>query len=136
MSSMSENAAKIKPFFSPPLHETDVADTLRTTGAEDRALQGCNLSADSGAKTRLGLGETLSPSGETLFNWDWQECDKSQRSGDGVPRNLPPVLVIRFVRSAHFHRFCSFVRSMSPPSTSARAYSAARVSQSLVSLDG
>jgi len=55
------------------------------------------LSADSGAKTRLVLGETLSPSGETLFNWDWQECDKSQGSGDGVPRNLPPVLVIRFV---------------------------------------
>ena len=27
------------------------------TGAEDKALQGCNLSADSGAKTRKG-GET------------------------------------------------------------------------------
>jgi hypothetical protein len=55
MSNMSESAAKNKPFFSPPLNETAVADTLRTTGAEDRALQGCNLSADSGAKTKWGL---------------------------------------------------------------------------------
>jgi hypothetical protein len=31
--------------------------TLQADGAEDRALPGGNLSADSGAKTRLGFGE-------------------------------------------------------------------------------
>ena len=66
---MSESAAKIKPFFSPPLHETAVANTLRTTGAEDRALQGCNLSADSGAKTRLEL--TAKRGSSNLMDWDW-----------------------------------------------------------------
>jgi len=64
MSTMSESAAIVKLFFAPPLPKTALADTLQASGAEDRALQGCNLSADSGAKTRLGLGETLNPSGE------------------------------------------------------------------------
>jgi hypothetical protein len=40
-----------------------VADTLRAAGAEDKAMLGSNLSADSRAKTRLGFSETLSPSG-------------------------------------------------------------------------
>jgi hypothetical protein len=34
------------------------------TGAEDKPLLGSKLSADSGAKTRLGPAETLSPSNE------------------------------------------------------------------------
>jgi hypothetical protein len=46
------------------LLHTAIADTLQATGAEDKPLRGRKLSADSGAKTRLGFGETLSPSGE------------------------------------------------------------------------
>jgi hypothetical protein len=34
-----------------------VADTLQAAGAEDKPLLGSKLSADSGAKTKLGLGE-------------------------------------------------------------------------------
>jgi hypothetical protein len=61
---MSESAAKIKLFFVPLLLHSAKADTLQATGAEDKPLRGRKLSADSGAKTRLGFGETLSPSGE------------------------------------------------------------------------
>jgi hypothetical protein len=39
-----------------------MADTLRAAGAEDKSLLGSKLSTDSGAKTRLGFGEELSPS--------------------------------------------------------------------------
>jgi hypothetical protein len=46
------------------LHNTAIEETLRATEAEGRALMGSNLSADFGAKTRLGFGEELSPSGE------------------------------------------------------------------------
>jgi hypothetical protein len=67
------------------LLKASVPDTLRAAGAEGRALLGSNPSADSGAKTRLGLGETLSPSGN-FIHWDWHQSDKSQGSGDGVPR--------------------------------------------------
>ena len=35
-----------------------IVNTLQTAGAEDKALRGRNLSADSGAKTRLGLGQS------------------------------------------------------------------------------
>ena len=52
-------------FFVPLLLHTAKADTLQATGAEDKPLLGSKLSADSGAKTRLGFGEPLSPSGET-----------------------------------------------------------------------
>jgi hypothetical protein len=51
---MSESAANVKLFFRGPLHESLRANTLRVTEAEDRALPGGNLSADFGAKTRLG----------------------------------------------------------------------------------
>jgi hypothetical protein len=40
------------------------ADALRATEAEDKPLLGSKLSADFGAKTRLGFGKSLSPSGE------------------------------------------------------------------------
>ena len=62
--SMSESATTVNLFFLSSLAETAVSDTLPATGAEDRALLGSNPSADSGAKTKLGFGETLSPSGE------------------------------------------------------------------------
>jgi hypothetical protein len=51
---MSESAAIIKLFFVPRLLKTIAADTLQATGAEDKPLLGSKLSADSGAKTRLG----------------------------------------------------------------------------------
>jgi hypothetical protein len=54
---MSESAAIIKLFFGSRLRKTTPANTLQVTGAEDKALLGSNLSADSGAKTRLGFGE-------------------------------------------------------------------------------
>jgi hypothetical protein len=54
---MSESAAIVKSFFVPRLLKSSIADTLQTTGAEDKPLLGSKLSADSGAKTRLGFGE-------------------------------------------------------------------------------
>jgi hypothetical protein len=65
MRHMSESAAEVNQFFLPLLLTITILDTLRVAGAEDRAPQGCDPSADSGAKTRLGFGETLSPSGQT-----------------------------------------------------------------------
>jgi hypothetical protein len=41
-------------FFVPWLLKTAIANTLQATGAEDKPLLGSKLSADSGAKTRLG----------------------------------------------------------------------------------
>jgi len=82
---MSESAALVKPFFQSPLRKPAFPGTLQTDGAEDKALPGGNLSADSVAKTRLGSGVELGPSNKIL-NWDWHQSDKSQGSGDGVPR--------------------------------------------------
>ena len=53
--SMSESAAKFKLFVLPPLHQLAHVDTLQAAGAEDKPLLGSKLSADSGAKTRLGF---------------------------------------------------------------------------------
>jgi hypothetical protein len=65
MRHMSERAAEVNQFFLLLLLTITILDTLRVAGAEDRAPQGSDPSADSGAKTRLGFGETLSPSGQT-----------------------------------------------------------------------
>ena len=51
---MSESAAIIKHFFVPSCATLLVPNTLQADGAEDKALLGSNLSADSGAKTKLG----------------------------------------------------------------------------------
>jgi len=51
------------------LHKIALADTLLAAGAEDKHLLGNKLSADSEAKTRLGFGEKLSPSGK-IGSWD------------------------------------------------------------------
>jgi len=48
---MSESAAIVKRFFFHWLRKIALADTLQTDGAEDKALLGSNLSADSGAKS-------------------------------------------------------------------------------------
>jgi hypothetical protein len=67
------------------LHRLALVDTLQTPGAEDKPLLGSTLSADSGAKTRLGFRVELGPSIEFIY-WDWRQRDKSQGSGDSVPR--------------------------------------------------
>ena len=59
---MSESAAIIKSFFVLFCATLLAPHTLQADGAEDKALPGGNLSADSGAKTRLGPAATLSPS--------------------------------------------------------------------------
>jgi hypothetical protein len=46
--------------------------TLLPDGAEDRALPGGNLSADSGAKTKPGFGVQLNPGNNKTY-WDWHE---------------------------------------------------------------
>ena len=51
---MSESAARIKSFFVPSCATLLAPHTLQADGAEDKALLRSNLSADSGAKTRLG----------------------------------------------------------------------------------
>jgi hypothetical protein len=51
-------------FLVPPLPNIAVTDTLQAAGAEDKPLLGSKLSADSGAKTRLGLSAKLGPSSE------------------------------------------------------------------------
>ena len=55
---MSESATIIKLFFRSIIPKITVGDTLQAAGAEDKPLLGSKLSADSGAKTRLGLGES------------------------------------------------------------------------------
>jgi len=54
ITNMSESATKFKLFFLPPLHQHARVDTLQAAGAEDKPLLGSKLSADSGAKTKLG----------------------------------------------------------------------------------
>ena len=125
MSLMSESATKIKRFFRstcffvPLLLHTAIADTLQATGAEDRPLLGSKLSADSGAKTRLGFGQPLNPGGE-LDSLGLASTRKIPGGlGDRVPRRTL-LLCYRLVSSIPLLlRFRSFVASMSPPSTSA-----------------
>jgi hypothetical protein len=51
---MSESAGVVNRFFIRRCIRIRLPDTLQATGAEDKALLGSNLSADSGAETRLG----------------------------------------------------------------------------------
>jgi hypothetical protein len=55
-------------FVIPSLHTSARVDTLQAAGAEDKPLLGSKLSADSGAKTRLGLGESRASA--NLIHWD------------------------------------------------------------------
>ncbi len=93
MSRMSESAAIIKLFF-----RSIVAQNYRCGYTSNG---GSKLSAVSGAKTRLGFRAQLSPSIE-FIRWDWHQRDKSQGSGDSVPRETSsPLLSNRSVCSAH-----------------------------------
>jgi hypothetical protein len=114
---MSESATIIKPFFSILCAKPLGADTLQATEAEDKPLLGSKLSADFGAKTRLGFGETLSPSGQN--HWDWHQSVKSQGPGDRVPREDSLLRYQLISPIPLFRRFRTFVGHMSPPSTSA-----------------
>jgi len=78
-------------FFVPPLRKITHPDTLPANGAEDKALLGSNLSADSGAKTRLGRQRSW-PSKKSATGIGINSV-KSQGSGDRVPRTEPPSKV-------------------------------------------
>jgi hypothetical protein len=97
-------------------------------------MLGSKLSADSGAKTRLGFSAELSPSREG----DSTGIGMSAINPRGVGTESPQTLLLFQTHSSvPLTRSCrSFVGHMSPPSTSARAYSADWVSQSLFSLVG
>ena len=119
---MSESAANVKLFF--PFHsclESIQADTLLPDGAEDKALLGSNLSADSGAKTRLG------------FRASWTPAVRFENTtGIGINSDKIPGV---WGQSPHTYKiasfemdltsialdrcFRSFVGHMSPPSISA-----------------
>ena len=97
---MSESAVIVKLFLGRPLPRIALPGTLQTDGAEDKALPGGNLSADSGAKTRPGFGVQLNP-GYTIITGIGMNSDKSQGSGDRVPRKrLSFLSADSFVRSA------------------------------------
>jgi len=53
---MSESAANVKCFLRSALRLATRLVTLQTAGADGKPLLGSTLSADSGAKTRLGFG--------------------------------------------------------------------------------
>ena len=107
-----------------------ILHTLIATGAEDRALLGSNLSAGSGAKTRLGAGKPSCPQRLSFCSTGIGiKAVKSQGAwGDGVPQGVPSFLRAKagelpcvddgFVESAHW-LLRSFVVTMYPPSTSA-----------------
>ena len=84
-----------------------VPDTLPTAGAEGKALQGRNLSADSGADIKLGFGEELNLSSK-LSRWDRHQRDNSQGSGDRVPGECHSF------RIDSFRLFRSFSSDLSP----------------------
>lgn len=81
-------------------------------------MLGSKLSADSGAKTRLGFRAKPDPQ-HRVHSWDWHQRDKSQGSGDSVPRETFSPLFRLASSVPLILRFRSFLGSMSPPSTSA-----------------
>jgi len=89
--------------------KTALPGTLQADGAEDKALPGGNLSADSGAKTRLGFGVEPGPS-NTIIAWDWHQSGKSQGSGDRVPRKRLSSLPLT-LSSVPLARQCSALSS-------------------------
>lgn len=60
--------------------KTNFSSMLVLAGAEDKALQGCTLSADSGARPERG-GHCSAPRRLSGNSLGWQESDKSRRSG-------------------------------------------------------
>jgi hypothetical protein len=96
LSHMSESATRIKPFFVPILCKITLADTLPTAGAEDRALLGSNLSADSGAKTTPGFSKL--GSGARLFTGIGIKALNPRGRGDGVPTQTSLLSLINLFR--------------------------------------
>jgi hypothetical protein len=102
-------------FFVLPLRKIALPDTLPAAGAEDKALPGGNLSADSGARPSWGSKSEPQRSNQKL---GWHQSVKSQGPWGRSPQKIslllttvPSVPLIFQVRS--------FVGHMSPPSTSA-----------------
>jgi|GEM_PF-4195044 hypothetical protein len=72
-----------------------VAVDFQPAGAEDRATQGCDLSADPGAGIWSGAGSTRSPSPDQIL----APCDKSWGFGGKAPNSsdsplIPPPFTI------------------------------------------
>jgi hypothetical protein len=64
-------------FFVPTWATLLVPHTLQPDGAEDKALLGSNLSADSRAMTRLGpVSSQAEPQQSKIINWDWHQQRK------------------------------------------------------------
>ena len=139
---MSQSAANVKLFF--PFHsclESIQADTLLPDGAEDKALLGSNLSADSGAKTRLGFRASWTPAVRfEKHNWDWHQQRQNPRGmGDRVPilTRSPPLKWISrqlrsIVASVPSSDTCLRLRSLHeliPPPGFRNHYSASRASE-------
>ncbi len=98
---MSESAAIFKLFLVSWLRKTAPANTLQATGAEDKALLGSNLSADSGAKTRLGFGAKPSLSREVDSTGIGISAKNPRGVGTESPTKTPPLLRTHFVGSIH-----------------------------------
>ena len=75
-------------------------DTLQATGAEDKPLLGSTLSADSGAKTKLGFSVELSPSYKVHSLGLASKRKIPEVWGQRPQRNVF-LISTRFVRSAH-----------------------------------
>jgi len=98
---ISESAWRIKRFFFPRLHKLLALDTLRLAGAEDKALLGSNLSADSGAKTRLGLGYEAGLQQENQSIGIGIKAQNPRGLGTESPgRSLLSLLSFRLIRSS------------------------------------
>ena len=94
---MSESAVRVKHFFFSSLRNSAFTDTLLPDGAEDKATLGSDLSADSGAKTRLGRAFEVGPSSNKKnLTGIGINSDKTQGSGDRVPSVFPPFPIDSF----------------------------------------
>jgi hypothetical protein len=74
------------------LHIIPFTNTLQAAGAEDRSLLGSKLSADSGAKTRLGLTE---PRPRTRFTGIGRNAINPRGLGTCVREDLMDLLIER-----------------------------------------
>jgi hypothetical protein len=89
-------------------------NTLQATGAEDRALLERNPSADSGAKTSLGFGESRSLAAN-IIDWDWHQAINPRGLGTESPEvtsllsstisSIPLSFTVPIFRRTHVSAF-------------------------------